>query len=112
MNEPFLAERNRVLALLSIYEPLLTDKQREAVDDYYRFDLSLGEISEETGTSRAAVSDAIKKTIAKLEEFDSRLGLLAKKEAWAKRAKEASLLPGDQQADAYRTLTEDMIHGL
>ena len=109
MNEPFLAERNRVLALLSIYEPLLTDKQREAVDDYYRFDLSLGEISEETGTSRAA---AIKKTIAKLEEFESRLALLAKKEAWAKRAKEASLLPGDQQADAYRTLTEDMIHGL
>ena len=58
------------------------------------------------------MSDAIKKTIAKLEEFESRLALLAKKEAWAKRAKEASLLPGDQQADAYRTLTEDMIHGL
>ena len=44
MNEPFLAERNRVLALLSIYEPLLTDKQREAVDDYYRFDLPRGNL--------------------------------------------------------------------
>ena len=79
MIEASLASRERVLELLESYEPLLTERQKQTLDAYYRCDLSFGEIAEESGITRAGVSDAVAKAVNKLEEFEKRLGLIKKK---------------------------------
>ena len=48
--------------LLDAYGALLTERQRELVDLYYNEDLSLAEISENTGITRQGVRDGIKKS--------------------------------------------------
>ena len=63
-----------------IYKPLLTDKQCGIMEMYYFSDLSLGEISEETGITRQAAFNCIKKSEERLEELEKALGLLKKKE--------------------------------
>jgi len=67
-------------SLLSIYKPLLSDTQRDILLAYYEYDLSISEIAVERNISRAAVEDAIKKGISKLDEFESKLNILEKKE--------------------------------
>lgn len=61
--------------LLDFYGSLLTEKQRETLSLYYEADLSLGEISEETGITRQGVLNCIKKSEAKLVELEEQLGL-------------------------------------
>lgn len=63
--------------LISTYGNLLTDTQRDILQDYYEYNLSLQEISENRNISRAAVSDAIKKAEQKLEKYEKELGLCA-----------------------------------
>ena len=62
--------------LFDIYSPLLTDKQRDTLDLYYNEDLSLGEISESTGVTRQAVMNCIKKSEARLDELEEKMGLV------------------------------------
>ena len=62
--------------LLDVYGPLLTEKQRETLDFYYNEDLSLGEISEETGITRQGVMNCIKKCEQRLLELEEALGLV------------------------------------
>lgn len=61
--------------LLDIYGSLLTQKQRDALDMSLNEDLSLSEIAENTGVSRQAAQDAIKKAEQRLEELESALGV-------------------------------------
>lgn len=77
--EELLSRREEALELLGQYEAILTPKQRKVLNEYLRYDLSLGEIAEEDGVSRAAVHDAIAKSIAKLREYEEKLHLLEKK---------------------------------
>ena len=70
----------RYISLYNIYSELLTHTQKEIAEDYFLADLSLSEIAEDRNISRSAVEDAIKKTCAKLDEFESKLHLLEKKE--------------------------------
>jgi len=72
-------------ALLSYYEPLLTDKQARIMRYYYGDNYTLSEIAELTGTSRNAVHDHIKKTEKKLREYEKRLGLKRKSEERRRR---------------------------
>lgn len=74
-----LEERKLVLELMNTYDGLLTAKQRSVLNDYYRYDLSLGEISESGGISRAAVHDAIAKAVNKMKEFEGVLHVVEKK---------------------------------
>lgn len=62
-----------------IYGGLLTEKQREIMEMYYYSDLSLGEISEETGSTRQAAFGCIKRCEDRFAEFERALGLLEKK---------------------------------
>lgn len=75
-----------------IYGELLTEKQREIMEMYYFSDLSLGEISEETGSTRQAAFGCIKRCEDRFAELEKALGLLEKK----KRAEE--LLAGLEAA--------------
>jgi len=77
-NTDRLASRERVFALLGAYEKLLTETQAKITNDYYIYDLSLSEIAEQAKISRAAVSEALRTSIDKMEEYDSKLRLVEK----------------------------------
>ncbi len=66
--------------LLDAYGALLTERQRELVDLYYNEDLSLAEISENTGITRQGVRDGIKKSEAFLRLCEEKLGICEKNE--------------------------------
>ena len=57
--------------LLDFYGDVLTDKQRDVMEQYYNDDFSLSEIADNFGITRLGVRDAIKRgegTILELEE--------------------------------------------
>lgn len=70
----------RYVKLTNIYKELLTHTQAEVLEDYYCYDLSYSEIAENRKISRAAVEDAIKKGMKKLDEFESKLHILENSE--------------------------------
>lgn len=59
--------------LLSFYGSFLTNKQKEIMSDYYLYNLSYSEISENRGISKTAVSDTIEKSVKKLEMCEKNL---------------------------------------
>ena len=61
--------------LLDYYAALLTERQRELLSAYYNDDLSLSEISENTGISRQGVRDAIKRGEAELDRLEGALNI-------------------------------------
>jgi len=65
--------------LNATYGSLLTDRQREIITQYYDYDLSLMEISQNLGISRQAVLDAIKKGGDQLRDFELNLRMVEKK---------------------------------
>ena len=64
--------------LLDIYEPLLTNKQKEIMEMYYIYDLSLAEIAELNNTSRQAIHDLIKRCYKQILSYEDKLNLLKK----------------------------------
>jgi predicted DNA-binding protein YlxM (UPF0122 family) len=62
--------------LFDFYGELLTDKQREYYDLHYNEDLSLSEIAEQTGVSRQAVWDIIRRAGQILEDMEAKTGLV------------------------------------
>ena len=74
----------RYNALFNIYAELLSVRQKDILEQYYGYNLSISEIAEDNGISRAAVEDAIQKGIKKLDEFEAKLGILKSRETIAK----------------------------
>ena len=77
MNDP-IKTFSHVNDLFAKYGDLLTPSQKNIMQSYYEYNLSLSEIGENMGISRPGVSDAIKKSTAKLEKHESKLHLVAK----------------------------------
>lgn len=77
-----LEQRDRAVQLLAIYGELLTEIQAELLKEYYDYDLSLSEIGEEKGISRAAISNALHSGLTKMEEYESKLHILENKTKW------------------------------
>ena len=69
--------------LLDLYGSLLTEKQRSSMEMYYLADWSLGEIAEELSVSRQAVHDNLHRAGLGLEEYETKLRLLEKREKQA-----------------------------
>ena len=63
--------------LFDLYGVLLSKKKREVMQLYYEENLSLSEIAEEQGVSRAAVHDALRTAEKNLKDYESKLGLEA-----------------------------------
>lgn len=74
------SSREKIALLFDIYGNLLTEKQRESFGLYFDEDLSITEIAQESGISRAAVHDALKTAEKALLDYERKLGLLEKKE--------------------------------
>ncbi|MBX5476631.1 MAG: YlxM family DNA-binding protein [Clostridia bacterium] len=65
-----------VALLYDFYGGLLTPKQRQVLDLYYQMDLSLGEIAENSGVSRQAVHDVVRRATLTLRQYERELGLV------------------------------------
>ena len=72
-------ERDYLIILYDFYSELLTDKQKEYFEDYYFNNLSLSEISENTGYSRNAIHKNIKGVCDKLYFYEDKLRLYEKR---------------------------------
>ncbi len=92
-----LAKDLQLSYLLDFYGDVLTEKQRDVMEQYYNDDLSLSEIAENFGISRQGVRDAIKHGEGTLLDLEEKVGFaaryrkvqegLAKLEDVAKKAK-------------------------
>lgn len=65
--------------LYDYYQALLTNKQQQYFEDYYFGNLSLSEMAENYGVSRNAIHGQLKLVEKKLEEYEEKLCLLAKR---------------------------------
>ena len=74
-----MEERDYLVILYDFYGELLNDRQREYFEDYYFNNLSLGEISENTGLSRNAIHKNIKSSEEKLYFYEEKLCLYKKR---------------------------------
>lgn len=64
--------------LYDFYGTLLTEHQQKIYEDYVYQNYSIGEIAEEAGISRQGVHDLLKRCNRILEDYEAKLGLLAK----------------------------------
>ncbi len=68
----------KLTKLYDAYKNLLTELQRNIFEDYYIFDLSLGEIAENNGVTRQSVNDTLKKAEKQLIKYETALKLAEK----------------------------------
>lgn len=73
-----LSDRFEICLYLDFYGDLLTNHQKEILDDYYNEDLSMNEIAENYEISKSAVQDLIKRSINQLENYEKALKLVEK----------------------------------
>lgn len=73
-----IMENYSISLLNDYYGNLLTDRQKEMLELFYDFDMSLGEIAEQFSVSRQAVRDSILRGEKALQNFEDKLGLLKK----------------------------------
>ena len=76
-----MAERGSIVAknleisfLLDFYGDVLTEKQRDVMEQYYNDDLSLAEIADNFGITRQGVRDSIKRGEGILLELEQKVG--------------------------------------
>ena len=70
-----------ICILFDFYGAILTERQQEVFDLYYNEDLSLAEISENSGITRQGVRDAIARSRNILLDMEYKLGLATKQKA-------------------------------
>ncbi len=91
MRRDTMFEKNMRLALLlDYYGDLLNEHRRTIMELYYCEDLSLSEIAENTGITRQAVRDSIKKSETELYRIDEALHLADVLEAIQKKCTDAA----------------------
>ena len=73
-----IERRQRLAKLLDQYAGLLTEHQRETLRLNLERDWSYAEIANSQGVSRTAVYDLIRRAEGVLEDYESKLGLVAR----------------------------------
>ncbi len=76
-----LEEFLRRSSLFDLYGALLTEKQQRCLSMSLFDDYSLSEIGEALGISRQAVHDMLHRSEQAMEDYEARLGLLARRDA-------------------------------
>ena len=64
--------------LLDYYGDLLTNHQKEILDEYLNEDLSMNEIADNYQISKSAVQDLIKRSLVQLKGYEKALNLVEK----------------------------------
>ena len=73
-----MAKNMKVALLYDFYGEVLTEKQRDMIEQYYHQDLSLAEIAENVGISRQGVRGSVKRAEEQLFDMEARLGLASR----------------------------------
>lgn len=81
-----MEQRVELNYLLDFYGPLLTEHRRELLRLYCEEDLSLAEIADQMEITRQGVSDAVNKARRQLNDYESKLGLVARYIALSEQA--------------------------
>ena len=81
-----LEQRVELNYLLDFYGPLLTEHRRELMRLYCEEDLSLAEIADQMEITRQGVSDAVSKARRQLNDYEAKLGLVARYRALSGQA--------------------------
>ena len=105
MNE--LEKVEHINILFDLYKALLTDKQKNIMEKYYSFNLSLKEISDELNISRAAVLDTIDHATKKLEEFERKLKLNERNQKIVEKIQKSSLNESEKEE-----LINEVLYGI
>lgn len=74
----FMERRVALNWLMDFYGPLLTENRARLLKLYCEEDLSLSELAGEAGITRQGVHDALTRAQAQLEEYERKLGLVAR----------------------------------
>ncbi len=80
-----MERRTYLNILFDYYSELLTDRERTCFKDYYDDDYSITEIALNNEVSRSAVQKMIKIVEEKLEMYESKLHLLARRQEIVKK---------------------------
>lgn len=73
-----MAKNLELSYLLDFYGDVLTEKQRDVMEQYYNDDLSLAEIAENFGITRQGVRDSIKRGEGILLDLEEKVGFAAR----------------------------------
>lgn len=73
-----LAKNLEISFLLDFYGDVLTERQRDVMEQYYNDDLSLAEIADNFGITRQGVRDAIKRGEGIILELEQKVGFAAR----------------------------------
>lgn len=87
--------------LYDFYGELLNEHRRTIFESYVMEDLSLSEIAELSGITRQAAHDVIKRSVAALEEYESKLKLLEKFLSIKESAEKISSICENEKASAF-----------
>ena len=81
-----MEQRVELNYLMDFYGPLLTEHRRELMRLYCEEDLTLAEIADQMDITRQGVSDALNKARRQLDDYEQKLGLVARYRALTDQA--------------------------
>lgn len=77
-DQSYLQHWLRMADLLSAYGSLLSERMFQMLTGYYTEDMTLSEIADQSGVSRQAVHDSLKRGEEHLERYEKQLGIVAR----------------------------------
>lgn len=92
-----MAKNFEISYLLDFYGDVLTEKQRDVMEQYYNEDLSLAEIAENFGITRQGVRDSIKRGEGILLYLEEKVGFAARHRALQQSLTELEELARDME---------------
>lgn len=87
-----MAKNLELSYLLDFYGDVLTEKQRDVMEQYYNDDLSLAEIAENFGITRQGVRDSIKRGEGILLDLEEKVGFAARHKETQQKTEELARL--------------------
>lgn len=94
-----MEQRVELNYLMDFYGPLLTEHRRELMRLYCEEDLTLAEIADQMDITRQGVSDALNKARRQLDDYEQKLGLVARYRALTGQAQRCLEALGEIRTD-------------
>ena len=95
--------------LFDYYGCLLTERQQQIYEDAVSNDLSLSELAEAYDISRQGVHDLLRRCDKSLQEYEDRLGCVARDQALRKEARYLKERAGDLSVEEQRKLADRLL---